>query len=54
MWSVGCILGELLGAKAVFAGKDSLHQLRIIVERLGAQGHTWRTPTPCTLHSVHC
>ena len=35
MWSVGCILGELLGAKAVFAGKDSLHQLRLIVERLG-------------------
>ena len=35
MWSVGCILAELLGAKALFPGKDSLHQLRLIVERLG-------------------
>merc|ERR1719263_2675945 len=35
LWSVGCILAELLGAKALFPGKDSLHQLRLIVERLG-------------------
>ena len=35
MWSIGCILAELLGAKALFPGKDSLHQLRLIVERLG-------------------
>ena len=27
MWSVGCILAELLGAKAIFPGKDSLHQV---------------------------
>ena len=36
LWSVGCILAELLGAKALFPGKDSLHQLKLIVERLGA------------------
>jgi len=35
MWSVGCILAELLGAKALFPGKDSLHQLRLVVETLG-------------------
>ena len=39
MWSVGCILAEVIGAKAVFPGKDSLHQLRLIVEKLG-------TPSP--------
>jgi len=35
LWSVGCILAELLGAKALFPGKDSLHQLRLVVEQLG-------------------
>mmetsp|Transcript_67458 Transcript_67458/g.133735 ORF Transcript_67458/g.133735 Transcript_67458/m.133735 type:complete len:599 (-) Transcript_67458:750-2546(-) len=35
MWSVGCILAEVLGAKAIFPGKDSLHQLRLVVEQLG-------------------
>jgi len=35
MWSTGCILAEVLGAKAIFPGKDSLHQLRLVVERLG-------------------
>ena len=36
MWSIGCILAEVLGARALFPGKDSLHQLKLIVERLGA------------------
>ena len=36
MWSLGCIVGELLGARALFPGRDSLHQLKLIVERLGA------------------
>lgn len=36
MWSLGCIIGELLGARALFPGRDSLHQLKLIVERLGA------------------
>eukprot|EP00316_Scyphosphaera_apsteinii_P008378 CAMPEP_0119333476 /NCGR_PEP_ID=MMETSP1333-20130426/85250_1 /TAXON_ID=418940 /ORGANISM="Scyphosphaera apsteinii, Strain RCC1455" /LENGTH=454 /DNA_ID=CAMNT_0007343555 /DNA_START=27 /DNA_END=1388 /DNA_ORIENTATION=- len=36
MWSIGCILAEVIGAKALFPGKDSLHQLRLIVELLGA------------------
>jgi len=35
MWSIGCILAEVIGAKALFPGKDSLHQLRLIVEKLG-------------------
>ena len=35
LWSTGCILAEVLGAKAIFPGKDSLHQLRLVVELLG-------------------
>eukprot|EP00966_Prymnesium_polylepis_P211865 4907070-Prymnesium_polylepis.1 len=35
MWSVGCILAEVIGAKALFPGKDSLHQLKLIVETMG-------------------
>ena len=36
IWSVGCILAEFLGRKALFPGRDYLQQLRLIVETLGA------------------
>ena len=35
IWSVGCILAEILGRKALFPGKDYIHQMRLIVEVLG-------------------
>merc|ERR1711998_535330 len=35
MWSVGCILAECLGRKALFPGKDYLQQLRMIIDVLG-------------------
>jgi serine/threonine protein kinase len=35
MWSVGCILAELLGRKALFQGKDYLEMLRMIVSVVG-------------------
>jgi serine/threonine protein kinase len=35
LWSVGCILGELLGRKPVFEGKDSVHQLSLVMQTLG-------------------
>lgn len=35
VWSVGCILAELLLRKPFFAGKDYMDQLRIIVSTLG-------------------
>jgi len=35
IWSVGCILGEFLGRKALFPGRDYLQQLRLIIETLG-------------------
>lgn len=35
VWSVGCILGELLGRKPMFPGEDYIHQLQIINDKLG-------------------
>ncbi|KAJ9441309.1 Mitogen-activated protein kinase 5 [Diplonema papillatum] len=38
MWSIGCILAELINRKPLFPGRDYLHQLNIITDALG---------TPC-------
>jgi mitogen-activated protein kinase 1/3 len=35
MWSVGCILAELIGRKPLFPGRDSFHQITLIVNVLG-------------------
>ncbi|KAK9684815.1 hypothetical protein RND81_10G234700 [Saponaria officinalis] len=35
MWSVGCIFAELLGRQPIFPGKDSLDQLKLIINLLG-------------------
>jgi len=37
MWSAGCILGEMLGRRPLFQGKDSLDQIRQIILCIGAQ-----------------
>lgn len=35
MWSVGCILAELIGRKPLFPGRDSFHQITLIISILG-------------------
>ncbi|KAK4687866.1 hypothetical protein P7C73_g2248, partial [Tremellales sp. Uapishka_1] len=45
MWSVGCILAELLGGKPIFKGEDYVDQLNKILNYLG-------TPTEDTLRRV--
>ncbi|KAL7422054.1 mitogen activated protein kinase 2 [Cryptotrichosporon argae] len=45
MWSVGCILAELLGGKPIFKGEDYVDQLNRILNMLG-------TPTEDTLRRV--
>ena len=35
VWSVGCILGELLNRQPLFPGDDYIHQLQLINEKLG-------------------
>ena len=36
MWSCGCILGEMLGRKPLFPGKNFVHQLQLIFEVIGS------------------
>eukprot|EP00191_Tetraselmis_sp_GSL018_P014497 CAMPEP_0177583704 /NCGR_PEP_ID=MMETSP0419_2-20121207/3467_1 /TAXON_ID=582737 /ORGANISM="Tetraselmis sp., Strain GSL018" /LENGTH=393 /DNA_ID=CAMNT_0019073119 /DNA_START=567 /DNA_END=1748 /DNA_ORIENTATION=- len=36
VWSVGCILAELLQRKAFFPGKDYIDQLKLIIRKLGS------------------
>jgi len=35
VWSVGCIFAEMLGGKVLFAGRDYVHQLNLILNILG-------------------
>lgn len=35
MWSVGCILGEMLLGKAIFPGTSTMNQVELIVDMLG-------------------
>ena len=37
VWAVGCIFAEMLGRKALFPGRDYLHQLSLIFDHLGTQ-----------------
>ena len=34
IWSVGCILGEIITRQPLFPGKDYVHQLRLVTEVL--------------------
>jgi serine/threonine protein kinase len=45
VWSVGCILAELLGGKPIFKGRDYVDQLNQILHYLG-------TPAEDTLRRV--
>lgn len=45
MWSVGCILAEMLGRQPLFPGRDYLDQIRLIIECLG-------TPTESDLATL--
>jgi mitogen-activated protein kinase 15 len=35
VWSVGCILGELVNRKAIFPGTSTLNQIEKVMELLG-------------------
>ena len=40
MWSVGCILAEILGRKVMFRGASYIHQLQLIVQQCGTPSAT--------------
>ncbi len=39
VWSVGCILAEILGRKPLFPGKDYMNQLHLIIDILGTPSY---------------
>lgn len=45
MWSVGCILGEILNRQPLFPGRDYMHQLQLITDVTG-------TPSASDLESM--
>eukprot|EP00472_Partenskyella_glossopodia_P007490 CAMPEP_0197534754 /NCGR_PEP_ID=MMETSP1318-20131121/48225_1 /TAXON_ID=552666 /ORGANISM="Partenskyella glossopodia, Strain RCC365" /LENGTH=387 /DNA_ID=CAMNT_0043092135 /DNA_START=44 /DNA_END=1204 /DNA_ORIENTATION=+ len=47
LWSVGCILAELVGRTPLFPGKDYNHQLRLIFTTLG-------TPSQADINFIQC
>ncbi len=53
MWSLGCIMGELLKKKTLFAGKGEIEQMSKIFNLLGAPNDTvwpgW-SKLPCANH----
>lgn len=40
VWSLGCILAEMILAKPLFPGQDHVHQFTLIVELLGKPSQT--------------
>ncbi|KAG8488927.1 hypothetical protein CXB51_016865 [Gossypium anomalum] len=58
IWSVGCILGEMMTRQPLFPGRDYVHQLRLITEcedLLIASYHAiWFTFWPVPLHPLVC
>mmetsp|Transcript_17784 Transcript_17784/g.36903 ORF Transcript_17784/g.36903 Transcript_17784/m.36903 type:complete len:167 (+) Transcript_17784:842-1342(+) len=39
LWSVGCILAEIVGRRPLFPGKDYIDQLRRVIEVIGSPSH---------------
>lgn len=35
MWSVGCILGEMINGKAIFPGVSTMNQIERVLEVIG-------------------
>ena len=35
MWSVGCMLAEIIGRKPLFPGRDYIHQLKLVTDTIG-------------------
>jgi serine/threonine protein kinase len=54
MWSVGCILAELLGRQPLFPGTNFVHQLTLIFDTVGSpEPHQVRLNTAHASHRSH-
>lgn len=59
VWSVGCIFGEMLGRKPLFAGNDYIHQLKLITSLIGkpTEQDLWFVTNPrcqCVMCALLC
>ncbi|CRK97613.1 CLUMA_CG010999, isoform A [Clunio marinus] len=45
LWSLGCIMAEFLCGRIIFAGRDHLQQLRLILELLGTPSKEFFNPS---------
>ncbi|KAG5680503.1 hypothetical protein PVAND_010010 [Polypedilum vanderplanki] len=45
LWSLGCIMAEFLCGRIIFAGRDHLQQLKLILELLGTPSKDFFNPT---------
>lgn len=52
MWSVGCILGEMLHGKPIFPGQSTINQLEKIMELTGAPNGSMARDTGCRRHGL--
>ncbi len=52
VWSVGCIFGEMLSRKPLFAGNDYIHQLKLITKFIGkpTEEDLWFVENPRAKH----
>lgn len=46
VWSVGCILAEILGRRPLFQGRDYMHQLSLVIDLIG-------TPSSQDMQHIH-
>lgn len=46
VWSVGCILAEILGRRPLFPGRDYIHQLSLVIDLIG-------TPSARDMEHIH-
>jgi mitogen-activated protein kinase 15 len=57
MWSVGCILGEMLLGEPIFPGESTLNQLEKIMEvtgtNLSCESHTAGRPSPEDIEAIN-
>ncbi|XP_030897289.1 mitogen-activated protein kinase 15 isoform X5 [Leptonychotes weddellii] len=52
MWSLGCILGEMLRGRPLFPGTSTLHQLELILETIPPPSKEG-SPSPAERHSMN-
>lgn len=54
VWSVGCILAEILGRRPLFPGENYIHQLQVSCACVLLAAGCWRRPNSSLLYCCAC